>query len=122
MLHIALRVKIVLGSLISKGCNLLSWSSALLRGQEPEDYVPQKSFLALLNTSDGDAIGRYKGLAFGGSLTMTLKVGPHSLPLHIGCAPSYVALHTCIRELGSYRSSLHEDLPTGPLRSVSIGA
>ncbi len=36
-------------------------------------YVPQRSFLKLLNTGDGHAIGEWKGFSFGGRLAMQLK-------------------------------------------------
>lgn len=42
--------------------------------QEPlQTYQPQRSFLKLLNTGDGQALGEWKGLAFSGRWVMKLK-------------------------------------------------
>lgn len=46
---------------------------ATLSNEPLTPYVPQRSFLKLLNTGDGHAIGEWKGFSFGGSLAMRLK-------------------------------------------------
>lgn len=46
---------------------------AMLAGEPLTPYEPQRSFLKLLNTGDGNAIGEWKGFSFGGSLAMRLK-------------------------------------------------
>ncbi|MFY9251971.1 MAG: selenide, water dikinase SelD [Fuerstiella sp.] len=45
----------------------------LLAGKQLERYRPQRSFLKLLNTGDGSAIGEFKGFSFAGRLVMKLK-------------------------------------------------
>jgi selenide,water dikinase len=49
--------------------NLTRW----LRGAPLESYRPQASFLALLNTGDGRAIGEWHGLSFEGRAAWRLK-------------------------------------------------
>ena len=44
-----------------------------LNGQTLENYVPQRSFLKLINLGDGRAVGQWKSLAFSGRLAMRLK-------------------------------------------------
>ena len=44
-----------------------------LRGQKLREYRPQRRFLKLLNTGDGEAIGEYGGQFFGGRLMWWLK-------------------------------------------------
>jgi len=46
---------------------------ATLAGAPLTRYEPQRSFLKLLNTGDGNAIGEWKGFSFGGRLAMKLK-------------------------------------------------
>ncbi len=45
----------------------------LLTGKTLEEFRPQKSFLKLLNTGDGSAIGEYKGFSFSGRWVMKWK-------------------------------------------------
>ncbi|MCA9049519.1 MAG: selenide, water dikinase SelD, partial [Planctomycetaceae bacterium] len=45
----------------------------ILRGQPLQTYRPQRSFLKLLNTGDGSAVGEWKGLSFSGRWVMKLK-------------------------------------------------
>ena len=45
----------------------------LLHNQPLTDYVPQQSFLKLLNTGDGRAIGEWKGRSFSGRWVKRLK-------------------------------------------------
>lgn len=47
--------------------------SRTLTGTALESYRPQTSFLRLLNTGDGQAIGEWKGLSFEGRLAWRLK-------------------------------------------------
>lgn len=46
---------------------------ATLTSEPLTTYEPQRSFLKLLNTGDGNAIGEWKGFSFGGSMAMMLK-------------------------------------------------
>ncbi|WP_077023343.1 selenide, water dikinase SelD [Fuerstiella marisgermanici] len=46
---------------------------ALLAAKPLSNYEPQSSFLKLLNTGDGKAIGEWKGFSFGGRFAMKLK-------------------------------------------------
>ena len=45
----------------------------LLAGQSLREYVPQRSFLKLINRGDGYAIGQWKGFSFSGKWVMRLK-------------------------------------------------
>lgn len=45
----------------------------LLAGESLREYVPQKSFLRLINQGDGTAIGQWQGLSFSGKWVMRLK-------------------------------------------------
>lgn len=45
----------------------------LLAGEPLTKYKPQKSFMKLLNTGDGSAIGEYNGFSFNGPWAMKLK-------------------------------------------------
>lgn len=45
----------------------------LITGEPLVKYKPQKSFMKLLNTGDGNAIGEYNGFSFSGPWAMTLK-------------------------------------------------
>jgi selenide,water dikinase len=45
----------------------------LLRGESLQEYVPQQSFLKLINQGDGTAIGQWKGFSFSGKWVMRLK-------------------------------------------------
>lgn len=53
------------------------WQSLLaaMEGGKPPRYEPQRSFLSLLNTGDGKALLRYKGLAAHGRWAWHLKDG-----------------------------------------------
>ncbi len=44
-----------------------------LRGEPLQSYVPQPSFLRLINQGDGRAIGQWKGFSFSGRWVMRLK-------------------------------------------------
>ncbi len=46
---------------------------SLLSSRPLNNYEPQPSFLKLLNTGDGKAIGEWKGFSFGGRIAMKLK-------------------------------------------------
>lgn len=45
----------------------------LLKGQQLEEYRPQRDFLSLLNLGDGRAVAEYRGLAFKGKWCWRLK-------------------------------------------------